>query len=175
MLDNNKITETLSSTQESKSTVSNEEPRLTVHKIYNKGLQFVVHGLSDELTKNWNPQISLQANPRIQLLESGQYEVILAIHLSGQQLGKAIFQIQVEQAGLFSLQQVAEEQKDIAIYGACANALFPYAAVMVNQLLSQAGLPHLYLNPMDFIALYKQHQKQAQKQEHSVEPIETLQ
>ncbi|MBA2650080.1 MAG: protein-export chaperone SecB [Legionella sp.] len=137
--------------------------RIVIHKIYNKGQQFIIDGFTDDLTKNWNPQITLQANPRIQLLESGQYEVILTIHIKAQQIDKMLFQIQLEQAGLFTLQQVAEEQKELVLYGACSNALFPYAAVMVNQILSQAGLPHIYLNPLDFVTLYQQHQAKPNK------------
>jgi len=150
-----------------------EEPRITVHQMYTKGQQYVINGVPSEISKNWNPQINIQANPRITTLESGQYEVTLTLNLSAQQLGKAVFQIQLDQAGLFSLQNVPADQKETVLYGVCANALFPYAAVMINQALSQAGLPHLYLNPIDFIALYQQHKKQ--EEEKSAQQVLTVQ
>lgn len=168
MTDNQKITDAVTTQNQFGS--SAEEPRIAVHKIYTKGQQFIVNGLPDELAKNWNPQLSVQANPRITQLESGQHEVVLSFNLSAQQLGKAIFQIQLDQAGLFTLQDVPAEQKEAALFGACSNALFPYVSVMINQALSQAGLPHLYLNPMDFIALYREHKKQ--EQEKSVKQVE---
>lgn len=167
------MTETITVQNQPESPFLTEEPRIAVHKIYSKGQQFVVNGVPDELSKHWNPQINVQANPRITLLESGQYEVVLTLNVSAQQLGKSIFQIQLDQAGLFSLQNVPAEQKEIVLYGACSNALFPYVAVMINQALSQAGLPQLYLNPLDFIALYQEHKKQ--EQEKSTQQVETLQ
>lgn len=169
MTDNKK--DTLPKDQ-SLSTGAAKEGRITVHKIYTKGQQSVVNGLPDELSKNWNPQLSMQANPRVTLLESGQNEVVLTLNISAQQLGKAIFQVQIDQAGLFSLQNVPAEQQETVLYGACSNALFPYAAVMINQTLSQAGLPNVYLNPLDFVALYHAHKKQ--EEEKLVKPVEVV-
>ena len=89
---------------------------------------------------------------------------MLTLQLSAQQAGKAIFQIQIDQAGLFSLQNVSEDQQEVVLYGVCANALFPYVNVILNQTLSQAGLPPLYLNPLDFVKLYHEHKKQEQEE-----------
>ncbi len=159
----------------SNQTATNES-RITIHKIYTKAQQFIVNGLPDELSKNWSPQLSIQANPRVTPLKSGQHEVVLTLNLSAQQLGKAIFQVQVDQAGLFTLQNVPADQQETALYGACPNVLFSYAAVMVNQALSQAGLPQVYLNPLDFIALYHEHKEQERqkKQEQAVQEVEVV-
>ncbi|MBS0351113.1 MAG: protein-export chaperone SecB, partial [Proteobacteria bacterium] len=41
---------------------------------------------------------------------------------------------------------------------------FPYAGVMINQILTQSNLQPVYLAPLDFIQLYRQHQQQQQQQ-----------
>ena len=127
--------------------------------------------MPDELSPNWKPEISLQANPQFSLLESGQHEVVLTLKVSAQQSAKSIFQIQLDQAGLFTLQNLPADQQETVVYGVCPNMLFPYAAVAVNQLLSEAGLPHVYLNPLDFVTLYRQHQNQQQKEK--LKPLNT--
>src|SRR4051812_16541614 len=127
MIDNNEIEKTLITDDQSDFEAVAKEPRVIVHRIYTKGQQFIVNGLPDELSKNWAPQLNMQANPRIALLESHQYEVVLTLNLSAQQSGKAIFQIQLDQAGLFTLQNVSAGHQETALYGACPNVLFPYA------------------------------------------------
>lgn len=129
-----------------------------VKHIYLKSQQFVVAGQPEDLSKDWRPELSLQANPRYIEQSNNQYEVIVTLNLSAQQNGKMLFQWQVDQAGLFILENMAVEQREMVLYGVCPNALFPYIGVGLNQLLSQAGLPPLYLNPLDFVQLYRQHQ-----------------
>lgn len=173
MTNNSKILDALTAeSDQSESSTTTEESRIAVHKTYIKGQQFVMNGMPDELLKNWNPQFSMQANPRMTALESGQHEVVLSFHASAQQREKTIFQIQLDQAGLFTLHNVPAKEKEATLLGTCANVLFPYVAVMVNQLLSQAQLPHLYLNPVDFVAFYQQHKKQ--QKEKLFQPMEEV-
>lgn len=134
--------------------------RITIHRIYTKNHQFKVHLTSDVMPQPWMPQIELQANPTYTLLNSGNYEVTLTLQIKAHQNEQVLFEAFIEQAGLFTLKGIAEDQRDSVLYGACPNLLFPYATATLNLILSQAALPPVYLTPLDFIALHAQHQKQ---------------
>jgi len=149
---------------------ANKKPsgvQIAIHRIYGKNHKFEIKGMPVNLnTAGWNPKISLQANPRFTRLESGQHEIVLALQLTGEQSEQVGFQIYWEQAGLFTIKDAPAEQIETILYGVCPNMLFPYVGVSVNQMLSNAGFSPIYLAPLDFITLYRQHlQEQQQKQE----------
>lgn len=150
---------------------SSKEPNLSpksvniqIHRIYSKNQRVAIQGLPEEWTVSWNPKIDLRANPRVQDVGNERTEVVLALQLTGQQDNKPIFEIYFEQAGLFTITTADPQQKDEVLYGTCSNFLFPYAGVMINQILTQSSLQPVYLAPLDFIQLYRQHQRQQQNQ-----------
>lgn len=138
------------------------DPRITVHRIYTKNHQCAIQGLSAHLEGAWKPVINLKANPNFTKLDSQQYEVVLSLQITGEQSKELGFQIYIEQAGLFTLDNVSTEQIPTVLHGVCSNLLFPYAGVILNHWLADAGFPPVYLAPMDFVALYKKHQEEKQ-------------
>ncbi len=151
--------------------ISNQESNLSpksvniqIHRIYTKNQHVVIQGLPEEWTVSWNPKIDLRANPRVQYTGNDRMEVVLALQLTAQQQDKPVFEIYFEQAGLFTITTENPQQKDEVLYGTCSNFLFPYAGVMINQILTQSSLQPVYLASLDFIQLYRQHQQQQQNQ-----------
>jgi protein-export chaperone SecB len=137
---------------------------IQIHKIYSKNQRVVIQGLPEEWTVAWNPKIDLRANPRTQEMGDGRMEVVLALQLTAQQQDQPVFEIYFEQAGVFTITTEDSQQKEQVLYGTCSNFLFPYAGVMINQILTQSNLQPVYLAPLDFIQLYRQHQQQQQTQ-----------
>jgi preprotein translocase subunit SecB len=70
----------------------------------------------------------------------------------------------LQQAGFYTLQGFNEEQKKRILNGYCANQLYQYTCVVVNNTITQGGFPPVFLAPMNFEALYDQQLKQAVKQ-----------
>lgn len=135
--------------------------KVTVKKIYTKILGVSVQGLPEHFSvSNWDPKIEIKTGPRYIHLEGNRFEVILAVQLNAQQNNNPVFESHIEQAGVFIIEDVIEESKEIILYGSCTNYLYPYVNVNLNFLLSQSGLPPVYLAPLNFINLYKEHQKQ---------------
>ncbi len=135
---------------------------IQIHRIYSKNQRVVVQGLPEDWTKAWNPKIDLRANPRLNKVGNERTEVILALQINAQQEDKPVFEIYFEQAGLFTITTEDPRQREMVLYGTCSNFLFPYAGVMINQILTQSNLQPVYLAPLDFIQLYRQHQQQQQ-------------
>lgn len=135
---------------------------IQVHRIYSKNQRVVIHGLPEEWSVGWNPTLDLQANPRVQAVDENRSEVVLALQLTAKQQDKPVFEIYFEQAGQFTITVDDPQQREMVLYGTCSNMLFPYVGVMINQILAQSSLQPLYLAPLDFIQLYRQHQQQQQ-------------
>ncbi len=133
--------------------------QILVQKIYTKSLGIAIQGLPDHFSSlNWNPVIDIKANPRYINLESNKFEVVLTLQLAGKLNDTPVFESQIDQAGTFTIENATDDQIEFILYGHCSNHLFPYAGVNLNLLLSQSGLPPVYLAPLNFVGLYKDHQ-----------------
>lgn len=143
------------------------ENSVQIHRIYSKTHRFETTIAPAALT-HWQPTINLQVNPRFQRLPDGRYEVVLAVQITGEERGQSLFQFYLEEAGLFTLEPIAAQQHEAILYGDCADRLFPYVEVLANQMLTQAGLPPIYLQKLDFVSLYREHRRrQSAKQSSS--------
>ena len=109
---------------------------------------------------NWNPQINLDLQTTSTALGPEVREVVLTVTVSAKQGEATIFLVEVKQAGLFVIRNLAEAELKRAISTVCPGVLFPYARAAVSQLVSQGGFPQFLLPPVNFDALYAANQAQ---------------
>jgi preprotein translocase subunit SecB len=109
---------------------------------------------------NWNPQINLDLQTASTALGPEVREVVLTVTVSAKQGEATIFLVEVKQAGLFVIRNLAEADLKRAISTICPGVLFPYARAAVSQLVSQGGFPQFLLPPVNFDALYAANQGQ---------------
>ena len=102
----------------------------------------------------WNPQIGLDLNTTVNLIEGDLREVLLTVTVSAKQAERTIFLVEVKQAGAFTMQGLNEEELRRAAGIVCPGVLFPYARAVVSHLVSQGGFPQLLLPPVNFEALF---------------------
>jgi preprotein translocase subunit SecB len=103
---------------------------------------------------NWNPQINLDLQTGSTALGPDVREVVLTVTVSAKQGDATIFLVEVKQAGLFVIRNIAEAELKRAISTVCPGVLFPYARCAISQLVSQGGFPQFLLPPVNFEALY---------------------
>lgn len=85
-----------------------------------------------------------------------------------------LWQIKLQQAGLYTLQGLDEEQRKQVLNGFCMNQLYPYACANINHLVVQGGFPAINLLPMDFARLYQEQsakEREQAKTEKSAEMV----
>ena len=88
------------------------------------------------------------------------HEVVLTITVTAKQKGSTAFLIEVKQAGLFTLSGFPQEQLGGMLGAYCPEVLFPFAREAICDLVGKGGFPQLLLAPVNFNALYMQHQQQ---------------
>ena len=85
---------------------------------------------------------------------------MLSITLTVKLDQQAAYLIEVNQAGIFLIDQIPEPVIERMLATVCPNILFPFARETVSDVVSRGGFPQLLLAPVNFEALYLQQQRQ---------------
>lgn len=141
------------------------EPAFNIEKIFVKDMSVEVPGAPQIFLEREAPQFDLQINAEHHALEDGFYQSVLSVTVTAKIEDKVAFLIEVQQAGIFRIQNLPDEAFEPALMVACPNILFPYAREAVSDAVVRAGFPPLLLQPVNFEAMYLQ-QKQAAGQSH---------
>ncbi len=91
------------------------------------------------------------------------YEVALSIRAAAMSGRKTIFLVDLTYCGLFSLDNVPEDQVAPILRIHCPMLLFPFARHIVADATRNGGYPPLLINLVDFAQLYQQHRRRGKK------------
>ena len=75
---------------------------------------------------------------------------------------KTVFLVEVKQAGIFEIRNIAEEQMSQIMGIACPQIVYPYLRGNVADLIQRSGFPPVHLSEINFQAMYEQQRAQAQ-------------
>jgi preprotein translocase subunit SecB len=134
-------------------------PVLALQNVYLKDCSYEAPN-GPRLDGNWNPQINLDLHTAATGLSPELTEVVLTVTVAAKQNDATIFLVEVKQAGIFLLRNLAEAEAKRAVSSVCPNILFPYARAAVSHLVTQGGFPQFLLPPVNFDALYAANQAQ---------------
>jgi preprotein translocase subunit SecB len=136
--------------------------QLTLQAVYLKDCSFEAP-LGPRVEGQWNPQIGLDLNTTVNLVEGDLREVVLTVTVSAKQGERTVFLIEVKQAGAFVMQNLSPDEFKRAVGVICPGVLFPYVRTTVSNLVSQGGFPQLLLPPVNFEALFASNQEDTSK------------
>ena len=68
---------------------------------------------------------------------------------------KVMFISELDYAGLFQLQNIAQDQLEPMLLIECPRLLFPFARRIIAEITREGGFPPLLIDPVDFVALYQ--------------------
>ncbi len=100
-------------------------------------------------------QVSLDARKR---QVEHQYEVISKFRVqSTNARDKApIFLGELDYGGIFHVEGVPEDQLHPFLMIECPRMMFPYVRRIISDMTRDGGFPHFNMDPVDFVALYRQ-------------------
>ncbi len=128
----------------------------SIQKIYLKDISFETPSGLEALGKSWNPKIQQDLNIQVNRLDENLHEVILLLTITARIENKAIFLVEIKQAGLFAIAGLEGMQLSHAINTLCPQILFPYAREAIDSILVRGGFPPLMLAPINFDAVFAQ-------------------
>ena len=104
------------------------------------------------------PEINININANGKKIDDETYEVMLMINVEAKQENKPLFLIELQYVGLCQIENVPDEMLAGLLMIQTPTLLFPYARQILSEVTSNAGFPPLFLQPVDFAALYKNQQ-----------------
>ena len=111
-------------------------------------------GKGGDAQPNVEVQVNLDAKKRS---VENQFEVSIKLKCSAKtkDSGDQIFLLEIEYAGIFHVENVAEEQMHPFLLIECPRMLFPFLRRIVADVTQDGGFQSLNLENIDFLQLYK--------------------
>ena len=139
-----------------------QKPVFTIEKIYVKDLSVEVPHAPSIFLERDAPDVHLELNAKNQHVDDGLYEVILTATLTAKLKEQVMFLVEVEQAGVFRIRHVSQEEIGPVLGIGCANIIFPYLRETVSDAVTRAGFSAVILSPVNFEAIYQQQQQKTE-------------
>ena len=124
--------------------------------------------IQGEVQPDMQVQVSLDAKKRA----DNQYEVISKYNITSKNKGSddVLFVLELEYAGLFLIENIAQEQIHPFLLIECPRMTFPFVRRIVSDVTRDGGFPPLNLDNVDFVALYRQQIEKMQAEKGAAQP-----
>ncbi|WP_096618979.1 protein-export chaperone SecB [Candidatus Enterovibrio altilux] len=135
-------------------TNSKSQQNFIIQRIFLKDLSFEAPNSPNVFKQEWNPDVNLDLDTQSCQLGKDVYEVVLRLTVTVKNAEKNAFLCEVQQGGIFTVNDMEEPQLAHCLGAFCPNILFPYARETISNLVIKGAFPQLNLAPVDFVALF---------------------
>lgn len=139
------------------------QPVFAIEKIYIKDLSLEIPNAPNIFLERETPEINMQLGGKNQRIDEGLHEVLLTVTVTAKIKDKIMFLVEVQQAGIFRIRNVSDEEIDPVLGIGCPTILFPYMREAVSDIVTRAGFPPVILSPINFEAVYQQKKTETTK------------
>jgi preprotein translocase subunit SecB len=141
-----------------------EGPVFRLQKMFIKDLSFEnpnAPGIFME--SGQNPKVDINLQVKNNKLDEANWEIALLVTASFKGLeDKTIFIIEIEHAGIFLLKNIPAEHLPAVLAVDCPTMLFPFTRQIMSQLAVDGGFMPFLMDPVNFMGLYQNAQRQHQ-------------
>lgn len=102
------------------------------------------------------PNIQIQVNVNAKQVGENDFEVDILLEGSAKTEADTLFKFELDYAGLFRLINIPQTDQHPVVMIECPRLLFPFARQIIADAVRGGGFPPLYIDPIDFAALYRQ-------------------
>ncbi len=135
-----------------------------LQRIYIKDISFE-NPNAPEIYKDANkqPKVDMRMDMNHRKIDEHHWEVSLKIGATTrvEATNQLLFEIEVEQAGVFALQHIPLEHVPVILEVECPSIIFPYIRQTISQLSVDGGYVPFILDPVNFRALFEAKIQQA--------------
>jgi preprotein translocase subunit SecB len=117
------------------------------------------------------PQIAIQVNVNAKQLADDDFEVELKLEGNAKTENDILFAFDLTFCGVFRVRNIPQDQIHPVVMIECPRLLFPFARQIVAEAVRNGGFPPLYIDPIDFVALYRQRAAAAQPGAPATNPV----
>jgi len=141
-----------------------QQQQFAIQRLYLKDLSFEAPMGAQGFTKEWKPQVNQDLNTKTNKLDDSNYEVVLTITVTVKLEEETAFLCEVQQAGIFAVAGLENQQLAQVLNTMCPQILFPYAREAIDSAITKGSFPALMLPPINFDALFAQAVQKAQQE-----------
>lgn len=135
------------------------QAQLNLQKIYTKDISFEVPNAPNVFQLQGQPAVELNLSQRVNPLADGIFEVVLSVTVTCKIEENTAYLAEVHQAGIFGVSGFDATSQESVLATYCPNVLFPYVRQIVSDLVQGGGFPPLYLQPINFDAIFAEQQR----------------
>ena len=140
-------------------------PKFIIQRVYIKDSSFEAPNTPEVFKEPYKPSIQFNMNTKTNKFDDNLYEVILTLTVEVKnEKEKVLFIAEVQQAGVFLIEGLGEEDLVQVMHITCPNVLFPYGREAIDNLATKGSFPALMLAPVNFEAAFTQAREQQAEQ-----------
>lgn len=103
-----------------------------------------------------NPNFQVNINVGVKKQSDDVYAIELTLTAKAERDAKTLFAVELVYGGVFRLRNVPESQLAPILMVECPRLIFPFARQVLASVTQQGGFPPLMMEPVDFMAIYRQ-------------------
>lgn len=111
--------------------------------------------------KDEQPNLEVQINVNAKHLSDNHFESAIEFKALAANSSGTIYDLELIYAGLFRVKNIPEDSLDVFLLVHCPTLVFPFLRRLVADITREGGFPPLFLDPVDFGALYAHNKQQA--------------
>jgi preprotein translocase subunit SecB len=132
-------------------------PQLNVLAQYIRDLSFENRNAPRSLMPQQDqPAINIQINVNANPMSDTDFQIELTIEGDAKTKELTLFKFELVFGGIFRITNVPQDAVHPIVLIECPRLLFPFARQIIANATRDGGFPPLYLDPVDFAALYRQ-------------------
>ena len=148
--------------------LSDSQQQISVHAQYVKDLSFESPATPDCFVKSLGqPDVQIEVNVTAQRINETLFEVQLKLMANAKIEDQTLFIAEIVYAGLISATNISDENLQPLMMTEGPRLLFPFARAIMSDMTRNGGFLPLNLNPIDFVALYKNNITNSNEQDKS--------
>jgi preprotein translocase subunit SecB len=136
-------------------------PVFNIQRIYLKESSLEQPNSPAILLVQEQPTVEIQLGVNAEPVADGIFEVSVTATVQTKIKDKTVFLVEVKQAGIFEVRNLAPEQMSQVMGITCPQIVYPYLRGNVGDLIQRGGFPPVHLSEINFQAMYEQQQLQA--------------
>ena len=139
--------------------MADQDPVFNIQRVYLKGASLEQPNSPAILLEQEQPSVDINLGVNVENVADGVFEVTVTATVQTKIQDKTVFLVECQQAGIFEIRNVPEDQLGGLIGVACPQIVYPYLRGNVADLIQRGGFPPVHLAEINFQAMYQQQQE----------------
>ena len=141
--------------------MADQDPVFNIQRVYLKGASLEQPNSPGILLEQEQPAVDINLGVNAENVAEGVFEITVTATVTTKIQDKTVFLVECQQAGIFEIRNLPEDQMGGVIGVACPQIVYPYLRGNVADLIQRGGFPPVHLAEINFQAMYQQQQEAA--------------